>query len=407
MSLLMLIGLYVLSLRAKRTRGLLQRNKPIVVLFAYMAVSALWSNFPEISLRRDIRSTGTFLMVLVVLTECDPLESVRALLRRLYLVHIPLSIVAIKYFRNIGVVYNWNGIEEEWTGVSIDKNSLGAVSMCSGLFWSWQFLKDRQTKGLARKLKALTLPTVMILQSLWLLRGSKNIHSSASIIGFAACCLVILTLQVLKTRVRRAKRIVLGGTVAMVLAAPFLFATFSAFDTTPAQAVVDVTGRDMTFTDRTLIWTDVLNNATKSPVLGVGIGAFWVGPIGYAMYPMPNWSRKTPSWRPEEAHNGYIDTYVELGAVGLILLLIVIGSSLAGAFSHLQWDFQFGSLRLVLLLSILMNNLAETTFLSGTHGLWFLFLLLAVNHPRPNSKVRLEGCAATAGTHGGPLYFGT
>ena len=41
----------------------------------------------------------------------------------------------------IGVSYNWSGVEEEWTGLSYDKNSLGQVAMCSGIFWLWQILQ--------------------------------------------------------------------------------------------------------------------------------------------------------------------------------------------------------------------------------------------------------------------------
>jgi O-antigen ligase len=126
-----------------------------------------------------------------------------------------------------------------------------------------------------------------------------------------------------------------------------------------------------------------MDNAAKSPVLGVGMGAFWVGPVGYDMYPLPRWSRKTPEWRPEEGHNGFLDVYVELGAVGLVLLLIVIGIGVAGGLDDLQTNFPLGTLRLTLMLSILMNNIAETSFLKGTHDLWFLFLLVAVNLPRP------------------------
>jgi O-antigen ligase len=162
--------------------------------------------------------------------------------------------------------------------------------------------------------------------------------------------------------------------------------------------VLEATGRDMTLTDRTLIWTDVLNDAAKSPVLGVGMGAFWVGPMGYDMYPMPNWSRKTPEWRPEEGHDGYIDVYAELGVVGVALLLMVIVNGFTGAFADLQSDFKFGSLRLVLLLSIIMNNVAETSFLKGTHDLWFLFLLVSVNVPKPVRKT-ISGRDSTVTDH--------
>ena len=120
---------------------------------------------------------------------------------------------------------------------------------------------------------------VFLGMSLWLLRGSKNIHSSTAILGFIACGAILLGLQFLKRSAARAKRIILITTVATTLLAPLVFLVFNAFNTTPAQAVLQASGRDMTFTDRTLLWTDLLDNAKKSPVLGVGIGAFWVGHI--------------------------------------------------------------------------------------------------------------------------------
>jgi exopolysaccharide production protein ExoQ len=374
MTLLMALGLYVLGTRAERTKRILAHNKWAVVLFIYIALSTIWSNFPLISLRRGIRSTGTLVMVLVVLTEGNPLGAVRVLLRRLYLVHIPFSIVAIKYFRNIGVMYNWSGVEEEWIGLSTDKNSLGQVAMCSGIFWLWEALQDGPKKKL-------TLSLLLLGMTLWILRGSKTVHSSTAIVGFVICSAILLGLQLIKEGAANAKRIIFAGTLALILLGPLGYFVFQAFEITPVEMVVQATGRDMTFTDRTLIWTDVLNTAKKYPVLGVGIGALWVGPLGYEMYPMPNWSRKTPRWRPEEGHNGYIDVYAQLGGIGLVLMLIVVGAAFAGAFTALQNDFQFGVLRLSLLLGIVLNNLSESSFLLGTHDLWFLFLLVALNVP--------------------------
>jgi O-antigen ligase len=200
--------------------------------------------------------------------------------------------------------------------------------------------------------------------------------------------------------------------MSFALLAPLVYGAFQMFDTTPVKIVLDATGRNMTLTDRNLIWADVINDAAKSPVLGVGFGAFWVGPIGYEMYPMPNWSRKTPEWRPEEAHNGFVDVYVQLGAVGEMLLLIVIGVAFSGALTHLESDFQFGSLRLTLLLSVIISNMTETSFLDGTHGLWFLFLLAAINLPsvgrgdsRKGAASIKETCSSSVDTSSMNMFF--
>jgi len=382
MTSLIVLGLYILHLRWSKAKKILANNKWIVVLFLYMALSVIWSNFPGITVRRWVRSAGNLEMALVVLTERYPLEAVRVMLRRLYLVITPLSAYAVKYMRNIGVAYNWDGVEEQWIGLSTDKNSLGQVTMVSGLFLLWSIFKDWPQRKSKRILRKLVTEIAVLGVALWLLRGSKNAHSSSAIIGFIACTAVLVALQTIRRRSGRAKSIILGCIVGVALLAPLISMVFEALNITPVKFVLQETGRDMTLTDRTLIWTDVLNNAAKHPFFGVGMGAYWVGPIGYDLYPMPNWSAKTPEWRPEEGHNGYIDVYAELGLVGEFMMLGIIVSAITGALNHMQTDFQFGSLRLVVLLSILANNFTETSFLSGTHDFWFLFLLFAINPPR-------------------------
>lgn len=388
MTALMLVGLVVLSMRRGRVWKILVRNKWIVALFALMVVSVLWSNFPAITFRRAVRSIGTLLMVLVVLTERDPNEAIRILLQRLYLIQIPLSVITIKYFRNIGVLYSWNGLEEQWIGLSTDKNSLGQVAMFGGVFWLWQLVRDWSVRKARGNLRKVAVDGLLLLLTLWLLRGSKNSHSSTAILGFVVCTLLLLALHLIRKTAAITKRLILAGVIGCALLIPVAFLMIQALNESPAKAVVQATGRNMTLTDRTLLWTDVLNIAAKRPLLGVGYGAFWVGSISYDLYPLPNWSQKTPWWRPEQGHNGYIDAYVTLGIAGAGLLIIIIGIGFFSAYSDLQREFQYGSLRLVLLLSIVVDNLTETSFLKGTHAFWFLFLLLAVKLAVPGRTGR-------------------
>jgi exopolysaccharide production protein ExoQ len=386
MTALMLLAIYVLKERWPKTRAILANNKWIVALFALMAISVVWSNFPGITFRRCSRSMGSLLMALVVLTEVNPAEAVRIMLRWLYFFFIPLSVFTIKWYRGIGVMWNWNGSEEEWTGLSVDKNSLGQVSMCSGAFWLWQLFRDLSEAKRRGKYKKIALDIALLLMTLWLIRGSKTVHSSTAIVGFGMCAAVLVGLQLMKKQTGRARRIVAGTMLGIILLTPLVYLVFEVMDVAPVELVVEATGRNMTFTDRTFLWADVLNNAKKHPILGVGMGAFWVGALGYEMYPLPNWTLKTPEWRPEEGHNGYIDVYVELGMVGETVLAFVILSALWGSFRDLETDFEYGSLRLVYLLGIIVNNITETSYLKGTHDFWFLFILFAINLPQPRKQ---------------------
>jgi O-antigen ligase len=192
---------------------------------------------------------------------------------------------------------------------------------------------------------------------------------------------ILIGLQLIKKRATHARRVIATAVVALLLVVPPLSLVWMVFGSSPAAEIVQATGRNMTFTGRTLIWTDIINIAEKQPLLGVGIGALWVGHIGDALYPMPTWSAVTPGWRPTEAHNGYVDTYAQIGLVGLVLLMIVIGCAIRGTLDDLQRNFEFGTLRLTLFLAVLLCDMTETSFLLAANDLWFIFLLLGINLP--------------------------
>ena len=106
----------------------------------YTLTSILWSNFPEVLFKRWIKLFGSVVMSLIVLTEPAPVEAISTLLRRCFLVHIPIDIVLVKYFRNIGVGWDDLGMEM-WTGLTTHKNVLGEVCMVAGLYFIWDSFK--------------------------------------------------------------------------------------------------------------------------------------------------------------------------------------------------------------------------------------------------------------------------
>jgi len=74
-------------------------------------------------------------------------------------------------------------------------------------------------------------------------------------------------------------------------------------------------GRNETMSGRDALWGDVYREALKSPVFGAGYGSFWYEGRGLEL---------TGSWNPRQAHNAYLDVFVDLGFVGLLVVLSVI-----------------------------------------------------------------------------------
>lgn len=76
--LLMLAGLAVLWIRRVNWGGIFTSNYCLVAFFFYCGISVFWSDYSFISLKRWIKDIGNVVMVLIMLTEKDPVQGVRA-----------------------------------------------------------------------------------------------------------------------------------------------------------------------------------------------------------------------------------------------------------------------------------------------------------------------------------------
>jgi len=132
-------------------------------------------------------------------------------------------------------------------------------------------------------------------------------------------------------------------------------------------------GRNVTLTDRTEVWKDVLE-LTEDPILGAGFESFWLGERLEKMW------AKWP-WHPTQAHNGYIETYINLGAVGVVLLILLAVGTFKKIQRMLLWDFEFGRLRMGFLVAILIYNYTEAAF-KGVSLVWLVWHIIALDYPR-------------------------
>ena len=86
-----------------------------------------------------------------------------------------------------------------------------------------------------------------------------------------------------------------------------------------AQAV----GKNATLSDRTKIWAFLLSMHTN-PVIGTGYQSFW---LGWRLLYV--WT-ESGLGHLNEAHNGYLEVYLEEGMVGVTVLAVFLGASYYG-----------------------------------------------------------------------------
>ena len=74
----------------------------MVAFIVYCLLSILWSDFPFVSFKRWIKVLGHPIMVLVIFTEPDPKEALVRLMKRCAYIVLPVSILWMKYYPNLG-----------------------------------------------------------------------------------------------------------------------------------------------------------------------------------------------------------------------------------------------------------------------------------------------------------------
>ena len=91
-------------------------------------------------------------------------------------------------------------------------------------------------------------------------------------------------------------------------------------------------------------------------------------------------------FHPTQAHNGYIEVYLELGWIGIACLAGIVVTGCRNAVATLRRDPESGRIRLAYIVVALAYNMTEAGFRMMTLT-WFFFLLSAVVVPVTVAKV--------------------
>jgi exopolysaccharide production protein ExoQ len=350
--LLISAGVFVLSRRKIDSGRFMMQNICIWLYFLYCGISIIWSDYSLIALKRWIKELGNPIMVLVILTEERPYEAVGTLLRRLSFLWLPLSILLIKYYPEMGRGYHSDGTAM-FTGVGQQKNDLGLICLMSGMYFSWNFLLNR--KGDSKLLVRSNLNEFLLLAMLfWLFNLAQSATSLACLV--AAVSLFFMA----RLTAQKPSRIITWG-----IAIASLFLLLEGI-LGVSDVVIELLGRDPTLTARTDTW-DLLKGMIVNRFFGAGYQSFWLG------------ERLTIIWRTLEtqfiqAHNGYLEQYLNLGLIGVAFIGAIMLSGLIKVQRHMKVDYPSAILRLSFIVTAILYNYTEASFY-GINNMWLLLLL--------------------------------
>jgi exopolysaccharide production protein ExoQ len=354
-------GFCVLGKRQVRLSEIVRNNGWIIAFFLYCFIAVAWSDFPFTSFKQSIKILAHPIMALIVLTEPDPEEALTRLMKRCAYVVVPVSILFIKYYPELGQSYDEWGSQMN-QGIALGKNMLGADCLILGFFFFWHLLQTWRTERSTQRRNELWLIAGFSI-GIWLLFSKA--HSATSTI-----CLFVGILIVVFVGLRSTNKNFIGtyALAALVL----LAAAELAFGI--SGRLSESLGRGSDLTGRTGLWAHCLE-VQPSPIFGTGFASFWLGERRERIAEFYH------GWHPGGAHNGYLDIYLNLGLIGLSILIGLLITTFWKIRLELFRNFEWGRYQLGFLAAVVLRAWTEETF--GTYGpLWFVFYIIALDYPR-------------------------
>ncbi|MDQ0525229.1 O-antigen ligase [Azospirillum rugosum] len=340
-------------LARERLLPVLLRLWPLWLALAWCWMSIAWSAAPAVSVKRLVLMT---IIVLVCVTAVSAIGRLSVVWRTIALTLA--AIVAIDIAVALLVPSLGRGADGSFTGIHTTKNTAGAFASITILIWSFWMMTAAGTRWWQVSI-VVCLCTLLFLAG----TGSKTSLGAVGLSGAIAFFLGF-SLRAGPLAGALAANVMLAGGAVVALAVTLL---------SPRRVLLALFG-DATLTGRTELWAFLWQFVDRHFFTGVGYQALWMtGSIGL----LERWQPTFLNWAIQQAHNGYLDALLTVGAVGLALGIVVLLSAL---FMSLAMERRadcrgYGILGAALVIFAMIHNLTESSLLRPDHMVWGMTIL--------------------------------
>lgn len=331
-----------------RLRDLLETPPEGTLLWLLAALplaSAAWSLSPRITAWQGTGVLLSTLFALLIARWLTTGELVAAL--SWILLAIGIASAAVALFLPQRGLDHLRG--DAWSGIFTTKNELGRVMALAVAAWTVRLVGNAARRSVC--LGAIAFAAAVVILS----------HSRT---GFVAACATGALVPLLAAlRTRAALRGLSAGLLAVAGAGALVW-----IGSANPRFLASGDLQD-TLTGRTKIWSACWHMIHDHFWLGYGFGAFWRGVDGPSAH---LWS--IVNGNPAHAHNGVLETWIDLGLLGVLLFGAVfvvaarraLDALHAGSNVEALWPAAF-------LVFFLLYNTTESTALSPQSLYWILF----------------------------------
>ncbi len=348
----MFLTVFIFLFNARQVLIACQKNKLLIILLLYLLLSALWAHSPTETLKTFIFLSSAF--IISILATLAFSENKVVLIKWLFWLFLLLTLASIftaLYFPSIGIKVGEQG-DSRWIGITQHANALGGQSLLliwlsSNLFFLSKIKIERLIILFAicaafyaiRKADSMTsFITGIIITSYvcyYYLFGRLSLAIKLVLYAIAAFCFLV--------------------TVTLYMNASEL-----------AETTLASSGRNTTFTGRSVLWETALKYAANNLAFGYGFDS------------LEQLTKKTHI-QMSHLHNGYIEVLVKGGVIAATLLACILIKTLfhqLRIISTHKHDFIFLNTGLIMLL---LHNITESSILRGLNPLSIFIILIIVS----------------------------
>jgi exopolysaccharide production protein ExoQ len=344
-------------------------NWVFVVLALYAMASCAWSQFPTRSLQFGIYIAFNILFAFYLHSRFRPqaLMKLFALLGWIVVLSSIMFAVALPKYGIDHRIYTAGS----WQGVFIYKNtcSVMATFLLSVAFYMPVYSLRGKLLRAAYVLLTVFLVLMTRARTGWILLA------------------VLLAYVVIMKLVGSFKA---GDRMAVVVLLAMVFTVLAVVCALYSREMFVALGKDPTLTGRTEIWKLSVDSAMKRPLFGYGYRAFWTGTLqGESAH-----IALLEKWTVTGAHNGLLETWLDLGLIGVGMVLIALAVGVRngvtclkhGTTPHAKWY-------LSIIVMTIVSNIAEMTLMFPNYLTWIMCVLACVGLAHESKQIRRQACA--------------
>lgn len=345
------LSILVLLLNWRELRSILLRGSGVWMIAGIALLSVLWSQHPDLTLRRSILFLCSALIAAGIAAGVKDLSRLHRSFSYFMSAIVVLNLIVIVALPHIGIE------ELGARGIYSQKNVAGLVAMIAMLIIGTSMAQ--QSVGSADWCFSLAM---LILAFIFLVLTKSKTSLGLTVAVLAIVCFLAII-------EKGGPVLVLGSLLCVLLAGAAVLAGIAAFDFDLARITAAVFG-DTSFTGRDELWAFVYRSATEHFLLGYGYGAFW--DVGVGADPLLRiepgaWLGDIAPGIINQAHNGYLDLWVQIGLPAMLLGVATVAFAiLAGTVASFMLpkthrDRTALIAMVALLVVYLLHNLTETS----------------------------------------------